>query len=873
MNNKRIKGIKALLMTAALLAGLMTITTAVRAAETKFVSEPLLTCDSFAGFWGTDTALVTSGAKEGSGYVKAKDAACPVICCNSFLLNDISQFTENGCVRFWYYVDHADHLKRINKDYGQFHLQTDGANVGYVWDMTAVPLQDGWNDVTLPFSEAFRKGSPTNVNTLWVWNYVTAETVIAVDGLRLEAEVDPEGTKVDISYVFEDGVKGSVPENARQEDKTVLTLPECGATLDGKVFGGYCDGFAVYPAGYQYRLNGDVSFTAVWYDSVDQIESVYDSAVRLATERSLIFGGSDEMRAAIANVLKKIENGEEVHVVTFGDSITAGAAAAPGNEWAAVVKRWLFSVNPSAPIRFYNAGIGSTEAVFGVSRAAKEVLSRAPDLIVVDSGGNNNGLPYAQEAYEGEITKFVSAGVPVVNFNCVFRAGINVQDNCNQVNVAYGVPQVSFRESYWALAQRKNLPDGLTADEIWSPDNVHPTDNGHKLCGDLVNAYLQEILDGLHAGTIAPAPLTVPLPDPVTRNGYRDAVLFESTASSGDAVTVESCDGWTGDYHAGIYQLNLHGWQTNRDGASVTYRVRGGYFAILMTMSRSSGYIDVSVDGGAPTKVTMARVSSETYMYPYNVIHLDDGKEHTVTVTLRNPSGVSESWFGICGIAAANLLSDVTSPASGSPDAYRDRFDFGVPNGSKSGTAAALTIVSRIEKVDASRYYPNGYLHIRIYTDDAAGISGGQVELSSSGTSDQKETSWNLSDLGLVNGWNELYLPIAAARAEGGDADFSALNYFRLFVLKAYGTNMEIKAEDVCLCLAEEKPAEPVTTEPESGETVPDTAAASGTEGGPVTGEKEPEKTSSIGWLLPTVAAAVIGALAAVFALKKKKSK
>ena len=152
----------------------------------------LHTFDSTDGCWGTNIALVTEDAKEGSGYVKASDASCPVICNASFSTNDISAYVENGCVRFWFYVDHADQLQKFDSNWAQFQLQTNGNDEAYVWDFTAVALVDGWNDVTLSFKDTIRNGNPANVNALWVWNYVTADTVIAIDNLRLEVETEDQ---------------------------------------------------------------------------------------------------------------------------------------------------------------------------------------------------------------------------------------------------------------------------------------------------------------------------------------------------------------------------------------------------------------------------------------------------------------------------------------------------------------------------------------------------------------------------------------------------------------------------------------------------------------------------------------------------------
>lgn len=73
------------------------------------------------------------------------------------------------------------------------------------------------------------------------------------------------------------------------------------------------------------------------------------------------------------------------------------------------------------------------------------------------------------------------------------------------------------------------------------------------------------------------------------------------------------------------------------------------------------------------------------------------------------------------------------------------------------------------------------YFNLWLYISDVSLFSGGgQIEIGSAGTSDVDEYSWSIPDLGLVNGWNELKLPIKTA-GKIGEPDLSAINWFRLY--------------------------------------------------------------------------------------------
>lgn len=97
-------------------------------------------------------------------------------------------------------------------------------------------------------------------------------------------------------------------------------------------------------------------------------------------------------------------------------------------------------------------------------------------------------------------------------------------------------------------------------------------------------------------------------------------------------------------------------------------------------------------------------------------------------------------------------------------------------------TSMDLLITSRSlsAPIDMSELSDGGELHVWIYIEDASKLTGdGQLELTSSGVCDIKETSWSLSREMFVNGWNELTLSIYNAAMD--EADLSAVNFIRFY--------------------------------------------------------------------------------------------
>jgi hypothetical protein len=75
----------------------------------------------------------------------------------------------------------------------------------------------------------------------------------------------------------------------------------------------------------------------------------------------------------------------------------------------------------------------------------------------------------------------------------------------------------------------------------------------------------------------------------------------------------------------------------------------------------------------------------------------------------------------------------------------------------------------------------NSYFNLWVYVSDVSAFNGGgQIEITSSGRPDTDEYSWNVNNLNLSNGWNELKLKISSA-SSNGKPNLSAINFFRFY--------------------------------------------------------------------------------------------
>jgi acyl-CoA thioesterase-1 len=171
---------------------------------------------------------------------------------------------------------------------------------------------------------------------------------------------------------------------------------------------------------------------------------------------------------------------KEVHVLAFGDSLTAGYGLPPGQGFAPQLQAMLRRNGVRAIVA--NGGVSGDTAAAGRARLGWTLdgLPRKPDLVIVALGANDmlRGLPPSQTRAELDAMlaelKRRQIGTLV--------AGMLAAPN---LGPAYGA---EYRRIYPDLAGKYGAPlypfflDGVAGDErLLLPDNVHPNFQGIKI--------------------------------------------------------------------------------------------------------------------------------------------------------------------------------------------------------------------------------------------------------------------------------------------------------------------------------------------------------------------------------------------------------
>jgi acyl-CoA thioesterase-1 len=177
-------------------------------------------------------------------------------------------------------------------------------------------------------------------------------------------------------------------------------------------------------------------------------------------------------------------------IVAFGDSLTAGLGADPGESYPDFLQKDLDQ--RGARYRIVNAGISGDTTTDGLERVAT-VTALKPAIVILEFGGNDGlrGLPVSttRDNLDQIITALRKAGAKIV------LAGMTLPPN-------YGPDYIhSFEAVYKDLARQYRLPlipfllTGVGGNpSLMQRDGIHPTGEGNRIVARNVMETLAPLL-------------------------------------------------------------------------------------------------------------------------------------------------------------------------------------------------------------------------------------------------------------------------------------------------------------------------------------------------------------------------------------------
>jgi lysophospholipase L1-like esterase len=328
---------------------------------------------------------------------------------------------------------------------------------------------------------------------------------------------------------------------------------------------------------------------------------LYETSATLANSQ---LAAGDQAR--LENLIVKGRSGKPVTIATIGGSITEGVGASDvEHSYASLLQDWWNQTFPTSASTLVNAGISGTASDYGSMRLQRDVLSKNPDLVVVEFAVNDN-VPneFFGDTYEGVVRQLLDApSHPAVMLLFmmtyelpVVESDVTAQPLQSSIGTNYDVPMVSYYNAISTEMTNGNLTIAqLTA------DGVHPTDLGHAYAAQFLEQDLQNAINNFAPGTTPEAiPQTA---GAVYSTDFEFTSLEEGNGSWGSPLTPSNNQGWVQVAEApeGTLIFPDEGLQTSTPGSTLSFTVSGkDLFIGYWLLNGPMGQIDVSVDGGTP---------------------------------------------------------------------------------------------------------------------------------------------------------------------------------------------------------------------------------------------------------------------------------
>ena len=187
------------------------------------------------------------------------------------------------------------------------------------------------------------------------------------------------------------------------------------------------------------------------------------------------------LTGCIKREIKNIDS-KGKNILCFGDSITFGYGANPGEDYPAALARML-----TLPV--INAGIDGDTSTEGLKRIESDVLDRDPLLVIVEFGGND----FLRKIPLDETIKNIEE---IVNRIESRGAMVAIAD------VSAGMIMSGYRKELKRLSRKyntifiPNLFSGILTNPSLKSDSIHPNAQGYKVIAQkiyrVISSYLRK---------------------------------------------------------------------------------------------------------------------------------------------------------------------------------------------------------------------------------------------------------------------------------------------------------------------------------------------------------------------------------------------
>jgi lysophospholipase L1-like esterase len=168
-------------------------------------------------------------------------------------------------------------------------------------------------------------------------------------------------------------------------------------------------------------------------------------------------------------------------IVCFGDSITFGYGAQPGEDYPSVLARML-------DIPVVNAGIDGDTTTEALKRLKPDVLDRGPLLVIIEFSGNDFLKKIPKEVTLDNIRSMVEQ---------IQEKGVMVAI----ADISAGMFLAEYRSAFYNLAREKgaifipHILGGIITNPSMKSDFLHPNAEGYKMIAQYIYRNIKPYLE------------------------------------------------------------------------------------------------------------------------------------------------------------------------------------------------------------------------------------------------------------------------------------------------------------------------------------------------------------------------------------------
>lgn len=167
-------------------------------------------------------------------------------------------------------------------------------------------------------------------------------------------------------------------------------------------------------------------------------------------------------------------------IFAFGDSLTAGYGAQPGDDYPSKLSQRL-----SVPI--INAGVSGDTTESALARIATDVLSRSPRIVIIGLGGN-------------DFLRSVPIGTTEANLRSIVRQVQGAGAMAVLLEFTFPSLNADYEKMYERVAQEEKalliegVLSGILRDPALKSDEIHPNARGYDLMAERVAGPLGRLI-------------------------------------------------------------------------------------------------------------------------------------------------------------------------------------------------------------------------------------------------------------------------------------------------------------------------------------------------------------------------------------------